>query len=48
MSKKKPCMSEQGPSTSSPRAWRFYVDDMIGFATNVLAASAVSVEPFFH
>jgi uncharacterized protein with HEPN domain len=31
-------MSEQTPEAASPpqRAWRFYIDDMIGFAGNVL------------
>ncbi len=29
-------MSEAG-SEPLPRAWHFYVDDMIGFATKVLA-----------
>lgn len=34
-------MSEQMPSGSTlQRAWRFYVDDMIGFAENVLTYTA--------
>jgi hypothetical protein len=30
-------MSDQTPSSPGQRAWRFYIDDMIGFANNVLA-----------
>jgi len=30
-------MSDQLPSGGPQRAWRFYVDDMIGFAENVLS-----------
>ena len=33
-------MSDQVPGNSPPRAWRFYVDDMIGFALNVLTYTA--------
>ena len=33
-------MSDQIPSGSSHRAWHFYVDDMIGFAENVLTYTA--------
>lgn len=35
-------MSEQTAAAASPpqRAWRFYVDDMIGFAENVLTYTA--------
>ena len=29
-------MSEQAPGELEQRAWRFYIDDMIGFANNVL------------
>lgn len=38
MLKVKRCMSEQTPARANPqqRAWRFYLDDMIGFAENVL------------
>jgi uncharacterized protein with HEPN domain len=30
-------MSDRAPGSPGQRAWRFYVDDMIGFAKNVLA-----------
>ncbi len=29
-------MSDQAPGSLGLRAWRFYVDDMIGFANSVL------------
>ena len=33
-------MSDPASSASPQRAWRFYVDDMIGFAQNVLTYTA--------
>lgn len=30
-------MSDQAPGDLGQRAWSFYIDDMIGFANNVLA-----------
>ena len=41
-------MFEQASSTSSQRAWRFYVDDMIGFATSVLAYTEDFDQPGFE
>ena len=33
-------MFDQAPGSPGQRAWRFYVDDMIGLANNVLAYTA--------
>lgn len=41
-------MSDQAPSSLGLRAWRFYVDDMIGFANNVLAYTEGFDQPVFE
>ena len=41
-------MSDQAASTPLQRAWRFYVDDMIGFAINVLAYTEGYDQPGFE
>lgn len=41
-------MSDQAPTSPAQRAWRFYVDDMIGFANNVLAYTEGYDQPGFE
>lgn len=41
-------MSDQAPGSPGLRAWRFYVDDMIGFANNVLSYTEGYDQPAFE
>lgn len=41
-------MSDQAPSSPGLRAWRFYVEDMIGFANNVLTYTEGYDQPAFE